>query len=109
MSEDGYLMQTVARNMAIGLGMSTAEGTIPTNGVQPLATFAYAGLHALAGGSNNSASPMSLCFLWQCRRWVRGCVGGSAVRACVVCRTAPPPPGSHRRSGSPARWSSSTR
>ncbi len=51
MSEDGYLMQTVARNMALGLGMSTADGTIPTNGVQPLATFAYAGMHALAGGS----------------------------------------------------------
>jgi len=51
MSEDGYLMQTIARNMAIGLGMSTAHGTMPTNGVQPLATFLYAGLHALAGGS----------------------------------------------------------
>ena len=51
LSEDGYLMQTIARNMAIGLGMSTANGTMPTNGVQPLATFLYAGLHALAGGS----------------------------------------------------------
>ena len=51
MSEDGYLMQTIARNVALGLGMSTAEGTIPTNGVQPLATFAFAGLHLLAGGS----------------------------------------------------------
>lgn len=51
LSEDGYLMQTIARNMAVGLGMSTAHGTMPTNGVQPLATFLYAGLHALAGGS----------------------------------------------------------
>jgi len=51
MTEDGYLMQTVARNMALGLGMSTAEGTLPTNGVQPLATFLFAGLHYLAGGS----------------------------------------------------------
>lgn len=51
MSEDGYLMQTIARNIAIGLGMSTAEGTIPTNGVQPLATFLFASLHFLAGGS----------------------------------------------------------
>jgi hypothetical protein len=50
MTEDGYLMQTVARNMAIGLGMSTAEGTIPTNGVQPLATYLFAGLHWLAQG-----------------------------------------------------------
>lgn len=50
MTEDGYLMQTVARNMAIGLGMTTAEGTIPTNGVQPLATFLFAGMHFLAQG-----------------------------------------------------------
>ena len=50
MTEDGYLMQTVARNMAIGLGMSTAEGTLLTNGVQPLATYLFAGLHMLAGG-----------------------------------------------------------
>lgn len=53
MTEDGYLMQTIARNMAIGLGMSTAEGTMPTNGVQPLATVIFAGLHYLAGGDKS--------------------------------------------------------
>ncbi len=51
MTEDGYLMETIARNMAIGLGMSTAEGTIQTNGVQPLATFLFAGFFWLASGS----------------------------------------------------------
>lgn len=51
MSEDGYLMQTIARNMAIGLGMSTAEGTLQTNGVQPLSTFLFASLHYIAEGS----------------------------------------------------------
>lgn len=51
MTEDGYLLQTIARNIAIGLGMATAEGTIPTNGVQPLATFLFAALHFMAGGS----------------------------------------------------------
>lgn len=55
LSEDGYLMQTIARNMALGLGMSTADGTIATNGVQPLATFLYAGLHWLAGGDKTLA------------------------------------------------------
>ncbi len=55
MTEDGYLMQTVARNMAIGLGMSTAAGTIPTNGVQPLATFVFAGLHWVVGGERSHA------------------------------------------------------
>jgi hypothetical protein len=51
MTEDGYLMQIIARNMAIGLGMSVSEGTIATNGVQPLATFLFAACHWLAGGS----------------------------------------------------------
>ncbi len=49
-SEDGYLMMTIARNMALGLGMSTAEGTIPTNGTQPLTTFLWAGAYWLENG-----------------------------------------------------------
>ena len=50
MTEDGYLMLTVARNMAIGLGMSVSEGTVPTNGVQPLATFLFTIPYLLTGG-----------------------------------------------------------
>jgi hypothetical protein len=50
LTEDGYLMQAIARNMAIGRGMTTADGTIPTNGVQPLATFLFAAMHWLSGG-----------------------------------------------------------
>jgi hypothetical protein len=46
-SEDGYLMLTVARNIALGRSLTIADGTIPTNGVQPLVTFAWAGLHWL--------------------------------------------------------------
>ncbi|MDM8564690.1 hypothetical protein QUF74_03460 [Candidatus Halobeggiatoa sp. HSG11] len=49
-SEDGYLMMTIARNMALGLSMSTAEGTIPTNGTQPLTTFLWAGVYWLENG-----------------------------------------------------------
>ena len=41
-SEDGYLMLTIARNMALGHGMSTAGGSLPTNGTQPLATGLWA-------------------------------------------------------------------
>lgn len=40
-TEDGYLTLTISRNIATGLGMSVAAGTIPTNGTQPLATFLY--------------------------------------------------------------------
>ncbi|MGG7568586.1 hypothetical protein ACQ5SO_20725 [Rhodovulum sp. DZ06] len=54
MTEDGYLMATVARNMAIGLGMSVSEGTIQTNGVQPLMTFVQAACFALAGGDKGA-------------------------------------------------------
>jgi hypothetical protein len=50
-SEDGYLMLTIARNLALGFGMSTAEGTIPTNGTQPFVTFIWA-LGYLAVGAD---------------------------------------------------------
>ena len=50
MTEDGYLLLTVARNIAIGLGMSVSEGTIPTNGVQPLVTYILALPYLATGG-----------------------------------------------------------
>jgi hypothetical protein len=49
-TEDGYRMLTIARNMAIGLGMSVSDGTIASNGVQPMATFLFAIPYALTGG-----------------------------------------------------------
>jgi len=49
-TEDAYLMLTIARNMAIGNGMSTAAGTIPTNGTQPAITFLWALGYRLMNG-----------------------------------------------------------
>jgi hypothetical protein len=49
-SEDGYLMLTIARNLAMGNGLSVEDGTTLTNGTQPLMTFVYAGLFWLVGG-----------------------------------------------------------
>lgn len=49
-SEDGYLMLTIARNMALGRGFSVSDGTIPTNGTQPLAALLYAACFAGVGG-----------------------------------------------------------
>jgi hypothetical protein len=49
-SEDGYLMLTIARNIALGKGMSVADGLQPTNGTQPLATLLWAGVFWLTGG-----------------------------------------------------------
>jgi len=62
MTEDGYLLQTVARNISIGLGMSVAEGTQHTNGVQPLATYLYAALHFIAGGSKKEGIALVTLF-----------------------------------------------
>lgn len=49
-SEDGYLMLTIARNLAIGNGFSVENGETATNGTQPLMTLVYAGLFWLVGG-----------------------------------------------------------
>lgn len=49
-TEDGYLMLTIARNIALGLGMSTADGTILTNGTQPLTTFVWTIGFLITGG-----------------------------------------------------------
>jgi hypothetical protein len=43
-------MLTVSRNLAIGHGMSVSDGTIPSNGVQPLAMFLWAGCFWLVEG-----------------------------------------------------------
>ena len=75
-SEDGYLMLTVARNLAIGLGLSVSEGTIPTNGVQPLATLIYAVPYALTGG-DKVASLYGLHLIWA----AIAVAGALAIRA----------------------------
>jgi hypothetical protein len=48
-SEDGYLMLTIARNIALGKGMSVSDGLQATNGTQPLATLIWASEFSLAG------------------------------------------------------------
>jgi hypothetical protein len=48
-TEDGYLMMTIARHIALGQGMSTAEGLIPSNGTQPAFSLIEALCFALVG------------------------------------------------------------
>lgn len=55
LTEDGYLMLTVSRNMALGAGMSVSDGTIPTNGVQPLIAFIFT-IPYLATGADKVTS-----------------------------------------------------
>ncbi|MFM2420442.1 MAG: hypothetical protein RL385_5165 [Pseudomonadota bacterium] len=54
-TEDGYLMLTIARNLARGLGMSTADGALLTNGTQPLTTFLWALPFLLVDGDRTGA------------------------------------------------------
>lgn len=49
-TEDGYLLATVARNLGIGNGMTVSNGSIATNGVQPLITFLFAVPYWATGG-----------------------------------------------------------
>jgi len=49
-TEDGYLMLTIARNIALGNGPSISDGTILTNGTQPLVTLLWAACFWLADG-----------------------------------------------------------
>lgn len=52
--DDGYYMMTVARNIAIGKGMTISNGDIHTNGIQPLYTFILSILYWLNGGDKYS-------------------------------------------------------
>lgn len=62
-TEDGYLMLTIARNLALGAGMSISAGTVATNGTQPLATLLYAGCFWLVGAER--AAGVALALLLQ--------------------------------------------
>lgn len=62
-TEDGYLMLTIARNLAAGMGMSTADGLLPTNGTQPLATFLWSACFWLVSG--NKLAGVALVLLAQ--------------------------------------------
>ncbi len=59
-TEDGYLMLTIARNVALGHGMSTAAGTIPTNGTQPLFNLIEAVGFWVVGGDRQSGVGLAL-------------------------------------------------
>lgn len=49
-TEDGYLMMGIARHLALGNGFATADGSIPTNGTQPLVTLVQSAWFWLVGG-----------------------------------------------------------
>lgn len=76
-TEDGYLMLTAARNLGIGNGLSVSDGTIATNGVQPLATLFYTVPFMITGGEKTGSIYLiilimvlfSLFGLWAIRQF----------------------------------------
>ena len=109
-TEDGYLMLAIARNIALGLGMTTAAGTMPTNGVQPLATGIDTVMFWLARGDKTAGVALVMALsvviagLSLLAVYRLGCAlfrrpAGTAGRS----PRWRPPPGSPRRSSSNTR------
>ncbi|MEK6787557.1 MAG: glycosyltransferase family 39 protein [Pseudomonadota bacterium] len=67
-TEDGYYMLTISRELGLGNGMSTADGSMVTNGVQPLATLLWALPYALLDGDKTAsiAAVLLLEFIFAC-------------------------------------------
>jgi len=90
-TEDGFLMMTVARNLALGHGLSSAHGEIPTNGVQPLFTFIQSLVFTLVGG-DKSAGVLAVMLLqivlallgaWMIRELTGRLLAGRAHRSSI--------------------------
>ena len=58
-TEDGYFMLAIARNLAIGNGFSIADGEMPTNGTQPLTTLIFTLGYLLVGGAKKAGVGMA--------------------------------------------------
>ena len=65
-TDDGYYMLTIARNVALGLGMSVSMGEVPTNGTQPLTTYLYAVLYWLVDGDKAGGILLAHLVLTAC-------------------------------------------
>jgi len=75
-TEDGYLSLTIARNIALGKGMAVADGSVATNGTQPLVTFLWAAVFWLVDGSREAGVRTILALE----------VGFSALTAFLIAR-----------------------
>src|SRR5215470_16813449 len=82
--EDGFYSLTVARNVALGRGV-TVDGVSPTNGFQPLFTFLTVPAFAAADGDRYAAVRLVLALHWVFY------VGTAAVLGRVAARLAAGP------------------
>ena len=83
-SEDGYLMLTIARNLAIGKGVTVNDGEMQTNGTQPLSTLVFAAVFAAVDGDRHDG--VVGVYLWQI---ATGLLAAAALYALIaVCLAA---------------------
>jgi hypothetical protein len=81
LTEDGFYSLAVARNIADGVGI-TVDGRQPTNGFQPLFTFAEAGAYALARGDGPLAVRLVIALSWLiylATAWLVGALAADAA------------------------------
>ncbi len=81
LTEDAYYSLGVARNVALGNGM-TIDGTMPTNGFQPLFTMMEAAAYWLAGNDEAMALRLVLglsAIIWAATAGVVGLIARDAV------------------------------
>ncbi len=95
--EDGYLTLTIAREMAIGHGMSTGEGRFPTNGTQPLFTGLASVVFFLVSGDKTRgvigvlvlelaiALASAHVLMGLVRRWLGALPDADALSRVVAC------------------------
>ena len=98
-TEDGFLMMTVARNLALGHGLSTSAGLIPTNGVQPLFTFIEALVFAAVGGDRRGGVILILLI-----GAILACVSGVLLRRLLAGLLADVPRGDEIAALAAALW-----
>lgn len=79
-SEDGYYMLTIARNIALGHGMSVSDGNIPTNGTQPIMTFIMSGIFFLTGGDKILSIKLIIILQWLIVAGASILIWGMSVR-----------------------------
>src|SRR5262245_13763830 len=53
-ADGAYLVLTVARNLALGQGASLSDGSIATNGFQPLAAFLWSACFWIVAGAKKT-------------------------------------------------------
>ena len=78
-NDDGYLMLTIARNLATGKGFTVSDGNILTNGTQPLATLVDAGVFVVTSADRRSGIEVLLVL-----QMIAACLAAIGLRRLAI-------------------------